>query len=123
MSLHSTLIQGGGTPLLMHTQGEAFEYVPHGATTGTTLTGLVGPEKTVRKKTRSGWRLVRQRSFAFKTDSTSGFGGIDEPQTNALLRYGELEYGIAEVKSEQHGLITVIGQRTAVEDHAGDYAE
>jgi hypothetical protein len=123
MSLHGTLIAGGGTPLLMHTQGAPFEYIPFNSTTPTTLTGLVGPEKTVRKKTRHGWRLVRQRSFAFKTDSTSGFGGIDNVQFNATLRYGGLDYAIAELKSDEHDLITVLGQRTAVEDHAGDYSE
>lgn len=122
MSVHSTLIGGVGTPLLMDAQGESIQVQPSGESRWADMTALVGPERTVEKRTESGRKQCKQRTFGIVLDNESRFCGIDVVRMNAVIRYQLIDYAVVEKRSLLDGFVTLVGERTTVEERsARDY--
>lgn len=121
MSVHSDLIDGVGTPLLLDTHGETLTIQIKGQSQPVAVTALVNRARTVRKYGDHGSRLVEQRRVTFTTDEASRFGGVASLQMNAVITYGDVDYAIAEKPSELSGTVAVLLERPAAENRTEGY--
>lgn len=118
MSFHSELIAGVGSPLLLETAGQSIEVRLKSEDAPRTLTALIGKERTVEKQIGNTRKQVRQRRVTFTTDEASRFGGIAALPMNAIVTFENVDYAITEKPSDQDGMVSVILERSAIEDHA-----
>jgi hypothetical protein len=119
MSIHSDLVAGGGSPLLLDTHGETVTVRLKNATP-VTLTALVGRERTVEKTTPEGRRkIVKERRVTFTTDAASRFGGVEGLPMNATVTYAGTDYAVSEKPSELNGMVAVVLHTSAARRGGG----
>jgi hypothetical protein len=119
VSLHSTLIAGVVTPLLMDTAGQSIEVRVKGEDAPRTMTALVSRERTIEKQVGHTRRQYRQRRVGVTNDEAGRFGGIEALPMNAIVTIDGIDYSIQEKPSVLDGLICANVQRSAVEEKAG----
>lgn len=118
MSIHSTLIAGAATPLLMDVAGESIEIRLKGVDRPTTCTALVGPEKTRERVIGSERKVVRERRVTITTAADGRFGGLAELPSNATVTIGGIDYAIADKPAALDGTISANLYRSAAR-HGG----
>src|SRR5438045_2602462 len=95
MSLHATFMAAAGIGGLLRAQGEAIEITPKNGQP-VPMTALVGVEATRTVPDRQGQRQVRARTVTITKDPDGEFGGMEDPQENAVLTFAGIEYAITE---------------------------
>ena len=95
MSLHATFMAAAGIGGLLRAQGEAIEITPKNSQS-VSMTALVGVETVRTAKDRQGERQVRSRTVTITKDPEGEFGGMEDPQENAVLTYAGTDYSVGE---------------------------
>jgi hypothetical protein len=86
-------MSGAGISLLFRTQGQAVELVEKGEQPAG-MTAVLEPESSVNRKDSSGWAVVRERKVTITKDPAGEFGGAEDPQENATLYVGDVQYAV-----------------------------
>lgn len=118
MSIHSELIAGAATPLLMDVAGESLTFNVKGQAAPITVTALIGPERSVEKRDSTERKIVRQRRVTITNDPTGRHGGLAEVLLNATVTYNGVDYSVGEKPAELDGTIAIKLDRTTVR-HGG----
>jgi hypothetical protein len=97
MSLHATYMAAAGIGGLLRASGEAIEYTEHNGQP-VPLTALVTTELARLNKDQQGEKTVKGRTFTITKDPAGEFGGVEDPQENGVVTYGEIEYAVTTVQ-------------------------
>ncbi len=95
MSLHQTLFAAAGLEQILRAQGESIEYTAKHAQP-VSLTALVGPEQSKTTTDGRGRKTVRLRCISVTKNEAGPFGGLLDPQENAVLTYDGIDYALSE---------------------------
>jgi hypothetical protein len=123
VSVHSDLVAGAATPLLLETSGETIRIQIKGADAPVNLKALLNRERTVTKQTPTGIKQVRERRATITTDEASRFGGLARVPLHSVVTIGtgddEIDYSVAEKPSDVDGTLCLVLHRGAVEERTG----
>lgn len=95
MPLHQTLFAAAGLEQVLRAQGESIDYTAkHGQPVS--LTALVGPEQSKQLSDSRGKKVVRMRAISVTKNEAGPFGGLADPQENAVITYAGSDYALSE---------------------------
>lgn len=100
MSLHATFMAAAGIGGLLRAQGEAIEITPKGGQPAP-MTALVGNEEAQILNDDRGRKTKRVRTFTITKNPAGEFGGMEDPQENAVVTYDVVDYAL---KSRKDGV-------------------
>lgn len=94
MALHDTYMRAAGIDGLLRGQGESVTITPKRGQP-LAMTALVGAESSREVQDERGKRRVRTRTFTITKNPDSEFGGMEDPQENAVLEYDGTDYAVS----------------------------
>ncbi len=99
MSVASTIFAAHGRPVLLEQFGDAGQvtYTPTGGS-AVELTAILGQKEEEEEDGLLGKELHRRRVIKISTDPTSPGGGVADPEVNASVVIGSVEYAIKEIE-------------------------
>jgi hypothetical protein len=120
MTIHTDIFTPAfGT--LLDVNGVSVQVRPENGTP-VTLTAIVGLEEMKVEVEHGTRRRVFRRTVSFTKDDANRFGGFDNLQRNAVIRYGTTDYIVAAHVSESDQELCVQVMRSEVEERGREGA-